>query len=299
MSTKAKRYTQVKQVYEQVYDTYGAHIERTEVKRYTHAAEFLETAKAVSFSNTSRSQRAWSDSETGGSYDQHLIFMANGDARYVAKAEALLDKIARVANGVPEVAWESSPVGAYPIVPEYLAGHPMPMRCNQESETLAPISIYVATTCSGGITQEELMARGVAVLALVLKLQRIRSVNLYVTCETAGKRTSDDYIQVIPIHSKPLSIAHATYALTSAGFVRRLTYACAKEFSGSDYVHWSYNYHKLGGSDRSPAYESWIRKQLDMTPEDLYIFPSYLGDLSTTDPVAWVNSQLARYNVKE
>lgn len=124
-------------------------------------------------------------------------------------------------------------------------------------------------------------------MALVLKLARKRPVNLYVTFEGHGK-TDGDYLQVIPIESRPLSLAHAAFALVHVGFARHLTYSIAKmndDFDG----HWGK--HKLD--------KPWLRKQYEMSPSDLYIKAASDTETEFEEPVAWVNKQLAQFNVKD
>lgn len=263
------------------------------VRRYTDYAEFLATAR----DSSGQAYRNMGDSWAGGTYTKCLDLGANGNDELVNEAEKLLEQIAAVENGEAIREWTPSPVGAYPVVPDYLAGHPYSMRAMLDTDNRAPISIYVCTTISAMLNAEQIMKRGTAILALVLQLQKTRSVELYVTAETHGQ-TDGDYIQVIPIESKPLSISHACNALTGLGFARQLTYTIAKAVDGFN-GSWGKQFNEHNGMSSNSTYPTWIRGELGCAETDMYIKPGHVNDPMINTPVEWVNEQLARYNAVE
>jgi hypothetical protein len=227
---------------------------------------------------------SWFNYET---LNQTLQFAQYGNDLLVPEAEKLLESIQDVDGGTETNQWSSSSCGAYPIVPEYLNGSPTCMRQMLPVGEISPVSIYVCTTSSAALDEEDFRKRGIAILALVIKLQAIRPVELYVTCESDG--IGGDVVQVIPIESKPLSLAHATYCLTSAGFARRLTYGISYERHGGTGC-WGNMYNKLGS-----AYPEWLKGQLGCGKDDLYIKSAHCSDAIISDPISWVNRELERF----
>ena len=254
------------------------------IVRYETYSDFLAVASSGNCARHDDYRSSWFNGETA---EQSLNFAQYGNDSLVPEAEKLLESIQDVYGGTETNQWEPSPCGAYPIVPEYLNGSPTCMRQMLPVGEVSPVCIYVCTTCSAAVTPEQIKKRGIAILALVMKLQAIRPVELFVTAETDG--TGGDVIQVIPIESKPLSLAHATYCLTSAGFVRRLTYGIANEKYNSC-GSWGIMYDKLGSS-----YPEWLKGQLGCSPSDLYIKSAHCDDSMLSDPVAWVNRELERF----
>lgn len=255
--------------------------------RYASYSEFLAVADGIGESTKSQEESIW-----GSSYQNSLDLASRGDDSLVSAAEKLCASLLEVENGVGIDQWQPSVAGAYPCVPDYIAGHPLSMRAKSPSENLAPVAIYVSTTISAAIGSQQIMKRGTAILALVLQLQKSRPVDLFLTAETHGE-TDGDYIQVIPIESRPLSIAHACYALTAPLFARHLTYAVASDkdqFNGG----WGHQYTQQGAN-----YPKWIHSYLDCTEKDLYIKPAHINDPLINNPIAWTNEQLARYNEME
>lgn len=257
------------------------------IKKYDSIPEFVEFAK-------SRGYQPESESEWYG-YATHakVVSLArSGDDTLVPDAEKLLDMLdANVEIARPE--WMPTVAGAYANVPEFLAGTPECMRIMQPvASDYAPVNIYVSTTCSAGIKTETMLKRGVAILALVLKLSQMRPVKLYLLAETHGQ-TDGEYLQVIGVDSAPLNVSVACHALTHVGFARHLTYGVAHKEDGFNGC-WPDKY--AGGG---APWEAHVREVLDMNPQDIYIGAARLWDEMIKEPVAWVNKQIARFTERE
>lgn len=260
------------------------------VVRFDSSEEFIEATKAVGVHNHGAGG-AWSNDE---SFKESLEFARHGNDSLVSESEKIIESLDSVENGVQQEYWAPSVCGAYPIVPEYLAGHPMCMRSKEPSGDLAPVNIYVCTTSSGSIGSEEYMQRGTAILALVMKLQQIRPVNLFVTFECdGGYKDHLDAVQIIPIESRPLNISQACYMLTSTGFSRNLTYSYGEHVQGWAGGWISDHDHRPGGT---PKYRAKIKEYLGLGPDDLHLDMISSIDPMLRNPIAWVNTELARYN---
>lgn len=248
--------------------------------RYESVAEFARVAETKPFSFSMGFD--WYGSIT---HKEAVKFAISGDDSYVSEADKLIDKLDSSIE-INTSRWEASMYGAYPIVPEFLAGSPTPMRTRvMVAEESAPISIYVSTTCSAGLDSKTMLKRGTAILALLLKMQAIRPIELYLLSETHG-RIDGEYIQVIKIESKPLNVGVAAFALCHVGFARRLCYGVAESmdhFNGT----WPKDYHR--------DWQPHIREVVGMNDIDLYIPAATSWDTMIKDPIAWVNAQVKRF----
>src|SRR5919106_1737658 len=76
------------------------------------------------YATNAKSGNAW----RGGNDAQILQAARHGDDSYVPQAEALLEQISLAMPATERRDWIAAPAGAYPVVPEALAGLPTPMR---------------------------------------------------------------------------------------------------------------------------------------------------------------------------
>lgn len=247
------------------------------ITRFESVESFALAARGKYWSSAPRYNSSW---DAGISHDRAIDFAISGDEKFVASAEVLLEKIDSEVES-PHAEWVPSIYGAYPIVPEYLAGSPTPMRHKTRVPSDAsPVAIWVDLTCSGGFSAEEMKKRGVAILALVMKLQAIRPVDLYLV--SCVQRLSGGL--VVKIESQPISLGTAGLALCAIAFVRHLCYG-VMDFRGDDYPV----------SDAET-----IRVKLDIPEGDLIIPGGHLSDRGIVDnPVGWVNKQVHKFAKRE
>lgn len=270
------------------------------VKRFDTYEEFIaytDKARDSYGHKTKAHSHSW---DNGLNFNQSIAAARQGDESYVAEANKILDKLEEVCEGSPARIWHSAPFGAYPVIPEYLSGSPTPMRAQGDVGDISPVSVYVGVTMSAGINSTLCLKRGAAVLALVLQLQKIRPVDLFFLSETHGV-TDGNLFLVIPCDSKPLSVAHAAFALCHPAFTRRLTYTVAGDVDqfthGGNNGGWPNDYPFRAFSESSvDKYTGILRRELNLTENDLYIRATYLEDPLIVDPVKWINSQIERYN---
>jgi hypothetical protein len=225
----------------------------------------------------------------GVSTEEALRLCERGDETLVARAEKLLSAIETDID-LQWPAYVASVAGAYPIVPEAIMGLPEPMRRKVYMENdRTPIRVYVCTTMSAGVTIEQITERGVAVLALVMALGRIRPLELSVV-SLLNSTIGSEAITCCRINTAPLDLATAAYALTSAAFARAVTYV------------WSMNtQHSTGSWPKGFRYSdprqylAGLRSRLGGTERDLIVEPARWGDGLLGKPVEWVNTQIRRY----
>jgi len=260
------------------------------LKRYEGLGEFCRVAKECQGASNS-----YNDGWAGNiSYSEAIEKSLHGEESYVAEAEKLMDQL-DAAISVPHAEWASSVYGAYPIVAEFLAGSPTPMRHRVEAESdSSPIAVYVSTTCSGGVDAETMLKRGITILALIAKMQQIRPIEVYLLAETHGQ-TDGEYIQVIPLDSKPIQLSSVAFAMVHVGFARHLTYTIAEvkdRFNG----HWPDGFSYM--SDIHTTWEPHIRQVVGMGENDLYIPPVKWSDELVREPVKWITKQIAKFTAR-
>jgi hypothetical protein len=228
----------------------------------------------------------WYSGETN---EDTARLIRSGDLRSVERARGLLDKIFAELPPTERADWTPSPAGAYPIVPEFLAGHPEPMRARRiDANASNPVRLWACLTCSAGVKQDTLRKRGAAMMALLLKLAEIRPVELWAVVFMDSPIDGEGVI-AIRLPSDPLSEAHCAYALTSSGFTRGFGYDYIRAHwrsSGS----WPHDF-KYGGDNRK--YLDALKIRLGGEPHDLMIEPAKMSNEKiSTDPVGWVNDQI-------
>lgn len=229
----------------------------------------------------------------GETAEDTLRYARQGNAAIVPAAERLIDRLTAIC-GTERISWQPDVCGAYPIVPEFLAGVPECMRRRVSvPDERAPINIHVSVSASAGVSAEQIEARGAAILALVLLLSRDRPISLNVL-EIGRREDGADSVLSVPINTTPLDVATAAWALSSAAFFRRLILGvhCAINPAASSFP-----------SDHSTNRAGCMRRictELGGDPErDLLIDGVRVGDAMLNDPVAWVQEQLDRYGQTE
>ena len=210
-----------------------------------------------------------------------------GDESYVKEAEKFLNQLDVL---TPETkAWKviQSPYGGQCNIGDWLAGSPLPMRRRiRTTSEIAPVNIYVSTTCSMGIKADTMQRRGYAILALLLKLQQIRPIQLYLLTELHGE-TDGWHYQKIRVESQPLAVGVAAFALCHVGFARHLTYGYAREKDGFN-GHWPSGY-------RQSNYVQKRAERLGLTDQDMILKEAHSNDQLVSQPVEWIKKQLKRY----
>jgi hypothetical protein len=259
------------------------------IKRYPSIASLALHAEQTGADKVEErrggSRPAWFGHETAA---DTLAKARRGDTALVPEAERLIAQLAAEID-VPERPWIADCAGAYPVVPDFLAGMPDCMRRRDTVEhDESPVRIFVCLTSSGSLKAEAMSRRGCAILALVMALSRIRPVELNVF--SVGRRGEKESVIVAPINTAPLDLATACYVLTSAGFTRRLCYGLAqKHHFGTGGIKWPERY---GADDYLPG----LLRRLGGHPEtDLIIDAATAWDALISDPVPWINARLARY----
>jgi hypothetical protein len=244
------------------------------------------------FADACRSLKAGTDAHAswwGGDSRSALLGKCEaGDDRFVAPAMALLEKI-NAEIEIPRPQWQPSVYGAFPNVPEALAGEIECMRHLQlPQEESTPIRIYYDPTSSAAIDAKDLQSRGCAALALVMALSAIRPVELWCFSDLDAHGTDHANVMV-KIQSAPLMVSEACYMMCNPGFARCLMYGYAEKTMGFHGM-WGFGDHCEDATARARL----MAASLNASPQDLVIPGISVRDEMVKDPVGWVNRQLAR-----
>lgn len=263
------------------------------IKQYSSVAAMRQDYIDLDASHRDSSSGEWYNHE---STEETLDKALRGDMKLVPKAEKLMESLSAGIE-VPRRVWEASVAGAYPCVPDVIRGVPRSMRRSVEvGDEHAPISIYVASTCSSGISAQTMLDRGVTILALVMALSRIRPISLYTVALMEGTRDgTGECILSARINTDPLDVAQACYTLTSAGFARKLTYGLGEVLNGFT-GRWPRNF-----DYRNPQrYYDYIVKHIAHDPNNtLFIGAARYGDELLSNPIEWVRKQIKFFTNRE
>lgn len=239
-----------------------------------------------------KSERRASNWNGGMSAVDSLQRVRTGDLAGVPASDRFM---AQIESMIPATAaWRNidSPVGGSPIVPAYLAGHPLNMRRRiRTAVETAPLSVFAELVSSADISAENMAKRGAAILALVRALSAVRAVELW-----AILAIGDDGVRAtacVRIDTSPLDLARAGHVLTHPSVPRALTYPTLdkKFLSGTWSGQWAFaSVEKHRGTARE-----FYRGVLSPASDTLYVPPVYSADESISNPVAWLKKHLAEY----
>jgi hypothetical protein len=268
------------------------------IRKFNSIRDMVDFARSLGINSTSTTDGgSWYNNESSF---QTFEFATNGNLTQVAPARALLSQL-ETKISTPKRVWKRAPVGVYCAIPEFIAGFPTPMRrMVRNPNDHSPINIYVCTTSSAGINAATLTKRGTVILALVLALIRSRPTRLHLLSTLDGHRdNSGEMVITVPIPTAPLDLARACYALTSAGFDRRLNHKISEKLN--DYRgHWP-DAAKTGWSYTNPKpYYDKLIVRLGADPKSTLIIPSsQLYDQLLSAPIDWIKHQINRFNPQQ
>ena len=201
-------------------------------------------------------------------------------------ARKVADQFAALENRIeaPRRGWMPAPLGAFPVPGDALAGHPLAMRRPVDSRTTAaPITVAHDLTLWTRHKAELVRKRGIATLALVNHLSRIRPVQL-VCCAFWGKEYGGRHIFgfAFPMGHAPVNLSVACGIMASPPLYRHQAINFAVDTvptmpDGAPLPH--------------DKYAATAKRLLGLKPTDLLIRAANADEV-TKDPEAWINQSL-------
>lgn len=261
------------------------------IARYETMSAFADTCEAANLPLQGRGNGLdWTSGET---IADSIHLTRAGSDKYAEAARAMVERISAITHQEERKVFAPSVMGAYPCVPDYLAGFPENMRAMQPTtDERAPIRVYVCIVSSGGIDARPLARRGAAISALVERLSETRAVELWALHTSDANQGShrDDSLIAVRLPTAPMSLAHVAYALSSQGYTRGLNYCMSAKLHGSALM-WPQAYGFEYGGDYAKYFAS-LRTRLGLSDSDLIVPPIKLSDPIAKDPIGWTVARL-------
>ena len=232
----------------------------------------------------------------GGPRDAAIAAAKRGNLEAVPAASTLIDALRVQAPDTNIGRYVASPAGAFPIVPEFLAGHPLNMRQRRVIlEDRAPLRLFVDLTVQCTISHQRMLERGTMLLTLAMMLSEQRALELWAVVAMGSTAARGDGrhaggIVAINIPARPLELATACHALTSVSFCRGLGYCWHWEHSNVDGGFLFARPDKDG--EQRGLQTRMMRDALRLEERDMFTPVVTDGD-ATLSGVNWLNTRLA------
>jgi hypothetical protein len=223
------------------------------------------------------------------------------------RAKALVSKVNASFTGRTAPVWKPSVCGAYPMVPDALAGFPTPMRQQMhEEKPTAPLNVYIEAAVSCGVEVDELYSRAAGITAFILRLSQTRPVKLHLFAAwNMYTKNNDEVFWSAPLASNPVGLYQVMNTMGAVCFNRPVNFnissnihkalSLAGKRKGYRPIDNDEGFGWAGGSDRNR--DTLIRAEFGLTKHDIIMQRGYLTDAYEfgSDPVAWVNKQVDLY----
>lgn len=235
--------------------------------------------------------KAWTGGETCDQVIHHL--RNGGDIKLAQRARDYLDNFnMAISTEIP--IHTPSPFGGRFIIPEAILGWPEPARRLQRTmDDAAPLTVYYSNTCSAGIQVDQMIKRGMAIMAFVMAMSYIRPVKVVYFSELQAQ---DGWCNItFDVPTSPMSLSEAAYCTGSMSLTRGAVYAIGTGKNCGFHGGWASHYLSKGGDKRKKEYTEHLRKEFGARHDDVIIGSVYLDDPLITDPVKWLKTTLASF----
>ena len=210
------------------------------------------------------------------------------------QARRLFHKVDTTARDRMANAWVPSVCGAYPVVPEALMGLPQNMRQRRPVESdVSPMRVIVEVAISQSVRREEIVQRGSAIAALVMRMSEERPVELHTLFAGSCGKTA---VITVRLGTAVMNISKLVAVLASETYARALSFAAAVNATREPTESADYDGMGWGLGAPSDARGERLRSLLGYAPQDMLIQGGHVVDaaMMRDDPVAWVHKQLEK-----
>jgi hypothetical protein len=236
-------------------------------------------------------------SKFDGSHQSLWSGLVSGRDDLTQLARKLFDKVDTAIEGRERDTWSPSIMGAYPVVPEALAGMPDCMRRRMPVEDdRAPVRMFLSMLVSSGVSESAMAKRGAALAALAYKMSAERPVELYAVYDMKvnGQGEGRSTVDIVRIPSSPIDEQTVAFLCGAKESSRRLGFALGSDNAGATStmgsIHW------LGGSQPAePDYMTMLRAAVSATEHDIVLPGGHVTeqDEMLIDPVGWIDKRIA------
>lgn len=202
------------------------------------------------------------------------------------RAKEFIDLIDATVGETDKPTWKPDVQGAFPVVPEFLAGEPQNMRTwRDERSERAPVTLVIEMVVSSNTTDQQMFNRAMGLCALAMKMSETRPVELHALFsmrEGNCVQANFDLVKLdIPV--SPTQILALSDKSACRGIALNSVYD--RRGSRSGFMSWAYN----GYGDPSDYY----REMLELESSAVIVHGLHtLMDMNRTDTVAWIESRL-------
>lgn len=213
----------------------------------------------------------------------------------IARVTKLMEAIDSDVHGQTRDEWTPSPYGAYPVVPDYLAGDPFSMRTKIAVESqLAPITVWVELGLSQSISERDAESRAAAIAAFLAKLGEMRPVEAKIIC--ASTLQGKNKLVQINFDTKTIDASFITQAMAMPQIIRPLRWAMIT--NGHRSVHQIGFAFQQGRRLATYTREMLLRAAFGADRKDVIIQAAYSDDEETKfimgKPIKWVHAMIAK-----
>lgn len=269
-------------------------------KHFTHPARYAEwlaeqkqgdaDAHAARVALKSKGYDMWAREAYASAAHAHgAPMLINGDDSLVPEARKLINSLTAKLPTVRS-SWILDIAGAYPNVPAALSGSPASMMRNtRKPNDNTPIRIWVNVLPSGGCTTTQLLKRGAVLSALALLLSKRRSIVKITPYADQPATDGRGVVLSWDLPTAPISLAQWCASLGQPNLVRDTSMYAAACLNPVVDGGW------LRG--HCPGYrydEKQVRADLGAKRDDVVIPALFSRDTLINDPLAWLNTELAR-----
>lgn len=220
-----------------------------------------------------------------------------GDPRETERAQKLVNKIDATFRDRSREEWTPAPYGAYPVVPDYLAGDPFSMRTKVRTVSdIAAIKLVIEQAVNNTVTPEQAMNRAAAVAALAQRLSEMRPVELWLSSNAAIENGRRQSLSMVKLDASPVNVGQLIALFSPSGlrmvkFV--LSNALMENRDPTMFPFWVGGI-RLASARNFERYNDAVRERMGLAPQDIYVpLAGRVGSEELCNrPEAWVNKQL-------
>lgn len=261
----------------------------TRVATFVNATELVRYAQMQYDSQNSDIDYRYAD-WAGMSARDAMRFSVEGDPAFVEPAEKLISEIDAAIPPTPGYEVVRSPFGARVNVSDWLADSPTPMRRRKKHlSDRGVVQIFISFSPSASIDVRTYTQRGAAILALVMKIQQYRPVQVILFEESQSDDGTMPWYSLVHVDSQPLSLAHLGFWVGHPAFFRQVG-APAERRIGINPAKWAPDQYHQDYNKRRNA-------RMGVEPNDVILSSATDWNPLIREPLKWIAAELVRLGI--